>query len=73
VLLPAGCRSGGLGGVAVGRVGDSFTVGEIRGNVMKPKEKAEHKRLHKLWATGKATMRQMGRCMELDRKVRAAK
>lgn len=29
----------------------------------------EHKRLLRLWATGRATMKQMLRCMELDRRM----
>ena len=28
----------------------------------------EHKKLLRLWATGKATAKQIKRCMELDRK-----
>jgi hypothetical protein len=35
-------------------------------------ERAEHKRLSRLWAVGKATRRQMDRCMELDRRSEAA-
>jgi len=35
------------------------------------KEGAEHKRLLQLWATRRATMRQIHRCMELDRKAAA--
>jgi hypothetical protein len=33
------------------------------------KERKELERLHRLWATGKATRAQMLRCMELDRKA----
>lgn len=36
---------------------------------MTTKERKEWLRLHRLWATGKATRRQMLRCMELDRKA----
>ena len=36
---------------------------------MNAKERKEHARLMKLWATQRATMRQMQRCMELDRKA----
>lgn len=32
------------------------------------KERVERLRLSRLWATGRATRRQMFRCMELDRK-----
>lgn len=38
---------------------------------MNTKEQREHKRLLRLWATGRATMKQMQRCMELDRKSKA--
>ena len=31
----------------------------------------EHKKLLRLWALGKATKKQMLRCMELDRKLSA--
>jgi hypothetical protein len=34
------------------------------------REKREHKRLLRLWATGRATRKQIERCMELDRRVR---
>lgn len=34
-------------------------------------EKREHDRLCRLWATGKATKKQILRCMELDRKAAA--
>lgn len=35
---------------------------------MTKKEQTERKRLHKLWAIQRATLKQMRRCMELDRK-----
>jgi uncharacterized protein YjiS (DUF1127 family) len=38
---------------------------------MSAKERKEHDRLLRLWATGKASARQMRRCMELDRKSAA--
>ena len=38
---------------------------------MNDKERNEHKRLLHLWATGKATHKQLERCMELDRKASA--
>ena len=34
---------------------------------MNAKLRREHDKLRRLWATGKATMRQMERCMVLDR------
>lgn len=36
---------------------------------MNLKEQKEHSRLLRLWAMGRATMKQMLRCMELDRKA----
>jgi hypothetical protein len=36
---------------------------------MTAKERAEHLRLTAKWAKGKATMREMRRCMDLDRKA----
>lgn len=38
---------------------------------MTDNEQRERSRLHVLWATGRATMRQMDRCRELDNKARA--
>lgn len=38
---------------------------------MTAKERKEHDRLHRLWATKKATMKQMKRCMVLDDKAAA--
>ena len=35
-------------------------------------EVREHRRLLRRWATGKATRREIMRCMELDRKNRGA-
>jgi hypothetical protein len=32
------------------------------------KEEREHRRLLRLWATGRATRKQIDRCMELDRR-----
>ena len=40
---------------------------------MTAKERLEWSRLHRLWATGRATMRQMVRCMDLNRKATAEK
>lgn len=40
--------------------------------VMNQKEIVEHQRLLRLWASGKATAKQVSRCMELDRKAAAA-
>lgn len=36
---------------------------------MNARERKEYRRLLRLWATGRATMRQMRRCMELDRRA----
>lgn len=36
---------------------------------MTAKEEREHARLLRLWATGRATRKQIERCMELDRKT----
>lgn len=36
---------------------------------MTKREQAEHARLLRLWATGRATRKQVLRCMELDRKA----
>lgn len=36
---------------------------------MSAKERTEHARLQRAWATGKATKKQIMRCMELDRQV----
>ena len=36
---------------------------------MNAKERKQHENLLRLWATGRATMKQMQRCMELDRKT----
>lgn len=38
---------------------------------MTPKEHAEMLRLNRLWAIGKATRKQIERCMELERKSKA--
>ena len=38
---------------------------------MTAKDCRERERLHKKWATGRASMREMKRCMELDRKAEA--
>lgn len=37
------------------------------GDTMSDKQQKEHRRLLRLWATGKATRKQIERCMELDR------
>lgn len=37
------------------------------------KEEAERARLHKRWMLRKATAKEIGRCMELDRQARAAR
>ena len=37
--------------------------------MMTEKERTEHSRLQRAWATGKATKKQIMRCMELDRQV----
>lgn len=37
---------------------------------MSTKERKEHSKLLRLWATRRATRKQMLRCMELDRKAR---
>ncbi len=37
---------------------------------MSEREQKEHARLLRLWASGKATRKQIERCMELDRKAR---
>ena len=39
------------------------------GAVMSLREINEHRKLTRLWATGKASRRQIERCMELDRKA----
>ena len=36
---------------------------------MSDKEQREHAKLLHLWATGRATRKQIDRCMELDRKA----
>lgn len=36
---------------------------------MTSKERTEHTRLQRAWATGKATKKQIMRCMELDRQA----
>jgi hypothetical protein len=36
---------------------------------MSTKERREHHRLTRKWATGRATAKEMRRCMELDRKA----
>lgn len=36
---------------------------------MTSKEKKEHERLQRAWAAGKATKKQIMRCMELDRQA----
>ncbi len=36
---------------------------------MTAKERLEHTRLQRSWATGKATKKQVMRCMELDRQA----
>ena len=36
---------------------------------MTDKERSEHAKLLRVWATGRATMRQINRCMALDRKA----
>ncbi len=33
------------------------------------KEEREHAKLSRLWATGRASRRQIERCMELDRRI----
>jgi hypothetical protein len=40
---------------------------------MTVKEKREHARLQDKWATMRATMKEMLRCMALDRKAKAEK
>jgi len=37
---------------------------------MTAKERAEHRRLCRKWATGRATRKQIERCMELSQKSR---
>lgn len=37
-------------------------------NRFRSKEEREHARLLRLWATGRATRKQIERCMELDRR-----
>lgn len=39
---------------------------------MTDREKNEHKKLQTLWATGRASKKQIMRCMELDRQSEAA-
>jgi hypothetical protein len=38
---------------------------------MSERERVEHSRLLRKWATGKASQKEMMRCMELDRKADA--
>jgi hypothetical protein len=40
---------------------------------MTARERNEHDKLTKLWATGRATKKQIERCMELDRKESATR
>ena len=40
---------------------------------MTDKEKRERVRLHHKWAVGRASLREMSRCMVLDRKYAAAR
>lgn len=47
---------------------EAVEVAAARGR-MNSKEKMEYERLQRAWATGKATKKQIMRCMELDRQV----